>query len=134
MTPISAAATIHQLGGSGTQVRNLHQSCTMGILGGLSSPSYRLTDNLMYERSPPILTFVVSSGKSVSTSAISLPRSPHPTYTMADVLEYLDSACEMHVLPQPKAPGMAHVPPSTEGKSTSITRWPASVCRAFFSV
>jgi len=32
--------------------------------------------------------------------------------------------CEMHVFPQPKAPGMAHVPPSTEGKSTSSTRWP----------
>ena len=40
------------------------------------------------------------------------------------VFEYLLSACEMHVLPQPKAPGMAHVPPSTEGKSVSMTRWP----------
>jgi hypothetical protein len=59
-------------------------------------------------------TVVVSSGKSDSTSAISLPRSPHPTYTMQEVLEYLDSAWEMHVLPHPKAPGMAHVPPSTD--------------------
>ena len=59
-------------------------------------------------------TVVVSSGKSDSTSAISLPRSPHPTYTMHEVLEYLDSAWEMHVLPQPNAPGIAQVPPSTE--------------------
>jgi len=69
-------------------------------------------------------TLVVSSGKSDSTSAISLPRSPQPTYTMHCVLEYLESACEMQVLPQPKAPGMAQVPPSTEGKRTSSTRWP----------
>ena len=30
----------------------------------------------------------------------------------------------MTVFPQPKAPGTAQVPPSTEGKSASITRWP----------
>lgn len=29
---------------------------------------------------------------------------------MPSLLLYLDSACEMTVLPQPKAPGMAHVP------------------------
>jgi hypothetical protein len=40
---------------------------------------------------------------------------------MPSELEYLDSACEMTVLPQPKAPGMAHVPPSTDGKSASST-------------
>ncbi len=30
-------------------------------------------------------------------------------------LEYLERACEMQVLPQPKAPGMAQVPPRVEG-------------------
>ena len=43
---------------------------------------------------------------------------------MPSELEYLESACEMTVLPQPNAPGIAHVPPSTEGKSVSSTRWP----------
>ena len=32
----------------------------------------------------------------------------------------------MTVLPQPKAPGTAQVPPSTDGKSASMTRWPVS--------
>ena len=48
---------------------------------------------------------------------------------MASELEYLDSACEMHVLPQPKAPGMAQVPPSTDGKKVSMTRWPVTSAR-----
>ncbi|PTQ40057.1 hypothetical protein MARPO_0042s0092 [Marchantia polymorpha] len=32
----------------------------------------------------------------------------------------------MTVLPHPKAPGMAQVPPSTDGKSASSTRCPVS--------
>ena len=36
----------------------------------------------------------------------------------------LDRDCEMTVLPQPKAPGTAQVPPSTEGKRPSMTRSP----------
>ena len=35
---------------------------------------------------------------------------------MTSLLEYLDSDCEMTVLPQPKAPGMAVVPPCTHLK------------------
>ena len=30
------------------------------------------------------------------------------------LFEYLDSACEITVLPQPKAPGIAVVPPCTQ--------------------
>ena len=41
---------------------------------------------------------------------------------MPSLLEYLESAWEMTVLPHPNAPGMAHVPPSTEGNITSSTR------------
>ena len=33
---------------------------------------------------------------------------------------------EMTVLPHPNAPGMAHVPPNTDGNITSSTRWPVS--------
>merc|ERR1712187_509416 len=65
---------------------------------------------------------VVSSGKSVNTSAISFPRSPQPTYTTQSALEYLDKAWEITVLPQPKAPGTAAVPPNVTGKSASQTR------------
>lgn len=35
----------------------------------------------------------------------------------------LESAWLMTVFPQPKAPGMAHVPPRTEGNNASSTRW-----------
>ena len=45
---------------------------------------------------------------------------------MPSLLEYLESACEITVLPQPKAPGIAQVPPSTLGNITSSTRWPVS--------
>lgn len=41
-------------------------------------------------------------------------------------LEYFDSAWEITVLPQPKAPGMAQVPPRTDGNRVSRTRWPVS--------
>lgn len=44
-------------------------------------------------------------------SAISLPRSPHPTYIMMSLFENLEIACEITVLPAPNAPGMAVVPP-----------------------
>ena len=54
---------------------------------------------------------IFTSGKSRSTSDISLPLSPHPTYIMTSELEYLDKACEITVLPQPKAPGIAVVSP-----------------------
>jgi len=67
---------------------------------------------------------VSNSGKSFNTSAISFPRSPHPTYTMMSELDYLESDCEMTVLPQPNAPGTALVPPNTEGKIPSMTRCP----------
>ena len=40
--------------------------------------------------------------------------------------ENLDRAWEITVLPQPKAPGIAHVPPRTAGNSPSRTRWPVS--------
>lgn len=45
---------------------------------------------------------------------------------MAVQFEYLDRACEMTVLPQPNAPGMAQVPPRTDGNSESRTRWPVT--------
>lgn len=66
-------------------------------------------------------TAVVYDNKGVShkiystlTSAISFPRSPHPTYTMASEFENLDSDWEITVFPHPKAPGTAHVPPCTD--------------------
>jgi len=56
----------------------------------------------MTETSFP-LNLVVNSGKSVRTSAISFPLSPHP-----------------------KAPGIAQVPPKTDGKSESKTLYPVN--------
>ena len=41
-------------------------------------------------------------------------------------LEYFERACEITVFPHPNAPGMAQVPPRTEGKSVSSTRCPVS--------
>lgn len=35
-------------------------------------------------------------------------------------------AYEMQVLPQPKAPGIAHVPPNTDGKRESKILYPVS--------
>uniref|UniRef100_A0A0E9RXD9 Uncharacterized protein n=1 Tax=Anguilla anguilla TaxID=7936 RepID=A0A0E9RXD9_ANGAN len=40
---------------------------------------------------------------------------------MTSLLEYLERDCEITVLPHPKAPGMAVVPPWTHGKSASST-------------
>jgi len=45
---------------------------------------------------------------------------------MPSLLLNLESACEITVLPQPKAPGIAQVPPRTAGKRPSSTRWPVS--------
>ncbi len=54
---------------------------------------------------------------------------------MTSELLYLLSDCEMTVLPHPKAPGIAVVPPCTTGNSASSTRWPVSsgVLAATFS-
>jgi hypothetical protein len=41
-------------------------------------------------------------------------------------LEYFDKAYEIQVLPHPKAPGIAHVPPYTEGNNESNTLYPVS--------
>ena len=68
----------------------------------------------MMDSSRPSGRVMVSWGKSMSTSAISLPLSPHPTYMMPSLLLYLESAWEMTALPHPKAPGMAHVPKKTK--------------------
>jgi hypothetical protein len=43
---------------------------------------------------------------------------------MHSELEYFDNACEMHVFPHPKAPGIQQVPPKTEGNNASKTRYP----------
>lgn len=53
----------------------------------------------------------LTSGKSLNTSDISFPLSPHPTYIMTSELENLERDWEITVLPQPKAPGIAVVPP-----------------------
>ena len=45
---------------------------------------------------------------------------------MPSELENLDRAWEMTVLPHPNAPGIAHVPPSTDGNRPSSTRCPVN--------
>mmetsp|Transcript_17529 Transcript_17529/g.68000 ORF Transcript_17529/g.68000 Transcript_17529/m.68000 type:complete len:250 (+) Transcript_17529:1102-1851(+) len=45
---------------------------------------------------------------------------------MQSELENLETDCEITVLPQPKAPGIAVVPPCTHGKRASRTRCPVS--------
>jgi hypothetical protein len=40
--------------------------------------------------------------------------------------EYLDNAYEIHVFPHPKAPGIAQVPPKTDGNKESSTLYPVS--------
>ena len=51
---------------------------------------------------------------------------------MTSELEYLDRDCEMTVLPQPKAPGMAVVPPCTHLKleiiNLSLLRYLSLIC------
>jgi hypothetical protein len=42
---------------------------------------------------------------------------------MPSELEYLDSACEMTVLPHPKAPGMAHVPAQSSNARIKTGPW-----------
>lgn len=63
-------------------------------------------------------------GNSSSTSAISLPRSPQPTYTMTSAAPNFAMDCSSTVFPVPKPPGTMAVPPSATGKSTSRMRWP----------
>lgn len=43
---------------------------------------------------------------------------------MQSELEYFDNAYEIQVFPQPKAPGIAQVPPCTEGKRESRILYP----------
>jgi len=43
---------------------------------------------------------------------------------MTSELEYLERAWEIHVFPHPKAPGIAQVPPNTDGKRASSTLCP----------
>ena len=66
----------------------------------------------------------VSSGNSRSTSVISLPRSPQPTYTTMSTSDHLASWCWTTVLPEPKGPGTAAVPPLAMGNMVSMIRWP----------
>ena len=42
------------------------------------------------------------------------------------MFEYLEIAYEIQVLPHPKAPGIAQVPPSTEGNKLSKTLCPVN--------
>jgi len=65
-----------------------------------------------------------SSGKSVSTSVISFPRSPHPTKTMTSAPACLARDCSTTVFPVPNPPGMIAAPPAARGNSTSNTRCP----------
>ena len=53
---------------------------------------------------------------------------------MPSEFEYLDSACEMTVLPQPNAPGMAHVPAMSAGCSHHETQGFAVRCPKYLRV
>ena len=68
-----------------------------------------------------------SRGSSSSTSAISLPRSPQPTYTMMSASLHLASDCCSTVLPVPKLPGIAARPPRAIGNSVSRMRCPVII-------
>ena len=68
-----------------------------------------------------------SCGNSSSTSAISLPRSPQPTYTITSASHHLASASCSTVLPVPKPPGSAARPPRATGNSVSRMRWPVII-------
>ncbi|OPZ76931.1 MAG: hypothetical protein BWY79_01391 [Actinobacteria bacterium ADurb.Bin444] len=65
-----------------------------------------------------------SCGNSLSTSAISLPRSPQPTYTTTSAAACRASDCSITVLPVPNPPGTETEPPSVMGKKKSKTRCP----------
>ncbi len=65
-----------------------------------------------------------NSGNSTSTSVISFPRSPQPTYTTMSALPNFAIDCCVTVLPDPNGPGIAAVPPMVSGKSTSRIRIP----------
>ena len=66
----------------------------------------------------------VSAGNSLSTSVISLPRSPQPMYTTTSASAHLASWCWVTVLPLPNGPGIAATPPFASGNRQSITRCP----------
>ena len=57
-------------------------------------------------------------------SAISFPLSPQPTKTLSSVSAYSAKLCWNTVLPEPKPPGIAVVPPFLTCRNASITRWP----------
>ena len=62
----------------------------------------------------------------MSTSVISFPRSPQPTYTMMSAFDHLERVCCTTVFPLPNGPGTAAVPPIATGKRTSRIRWPVT--------
>jgi hypothetical protein len=66
----------------------------------------------------------VSSGNSMSTSVISLPRSPQPMKMTTSALDHLAIWCCVTVLPAPNGPGMHAAPPFRSGKNVSMTRVP----------
>ena len=42
------------------------------------------------------------------------------------MFEYFATAYDIHVLPHPKAPGIAQVPPNTDGNNASKTHYPVN--------
>ena len=78
----------------------------------------------------------LSSGNSMSTSVISLPRSPQPMKTTTCGVAHLATWCWVTVLPAPNGPGMQAAPPFASGKNVSMTRVPVtsgSVAAIFFA-
>ena len=55
------------------------------------------------------------SSSSATTSAISLPRSPQPTYTMTSASHHLAICCSRTVFPVPNPPGTAALLPRVTG-------------------
>ena len=66
----------------------------------------------------------VNSGSSRSTSAISFPRSPHPTYTITSASHHFAICWSRTVFPVPKPPGTQAELPRATGKKRSIARCP----------
>ena len=66
------------------------------------------------------------NGNSVSTSVISLPRSPHPMYTTMSASAHLANCCWVTVLPDPKGPGIAAAPPLATEKKVSCALCPVT--------
>src|SRR5665811_1532330 len=77
-----------------------------------------------------------NAGNSVSTSVISLPRSPQPIYTTICVSAHFASVCSETVFPVPNPPGIMAVPPFVTGNMLSKMRCPVSsgdVASSFFT-